>query len=46
MLIGIDGVMYAGPVAAFAAAVLAFVMGFISLKQLRKMEAETNLLEE
>jgi len=46
MLIGIDGVMYAGPVADFAAAVLAFVMGFISLKQLRKMEAETNLLEE
>lgn len=46
MLIGIDGVMYAGPVADFAAAVLAFVMGFISLKQLRKMEAETDLLEE
>lgn len=43
MLVGIDGVMYAGPIADFAASILALLMGRAALQQMKKQELQQQM---
>lgn len=43
MLMGIDGVMYAGPIADFAASILALLMGRAALQQMKKQELQQQM---
>ena len=39
LFIGIDGIMYAGPIADFVAGVVALAMAGVEVKRLRRMES-------
>ena len=40
-IMGIDGIVYAGPIADFISAIIAIVMCYIEFKDMKKLEAET-----